>query len=196
MKYQLNKPSLQKIQRNLAMRVHALPVLKAKEAALRLEIQKNKEVLRKLRENVLQLRDKTEAFVSLWSEYPGLLRITEIQIESKSIASTKVSVLAGIKFENLKSGLFHQRAWVVRGTEILREIIRLKIETDIEEKNGIILHDARKKVTQKVNLYEKVQIPEYIKAIRSIRTFLDDKENLSRAAQKIVKQRTREVGAA
>jgi V/A-type H+-transporting ATPase subunit D len=40
-----------------------------------------------------------------------------------------------------------------------------------------------------VNLYEKVQIPEYQNAINKIKRFLEDQENLSKSAQKIVKKR-------
>jgi len=46
---------------------------------------------------------------------------------------------------------------------------------------------ARKKTTQKVNLYEKVQIPGFQDAMRKIKRFLEDEENLSKSAQKIVK---------
>jgi V/A-type H+-transporting ATPase subunit D len=49
------------------------------------------------------------------------------------------------------------------------------------------LHE--KKTTQKVNLYEKVQIPGYQEAIRKIKRYMEDEENLSKAGQKIVKTR-------
>jgi V/A-type H+-transporting ATPase subunit D len=52
-----------------------------------------------------------------------------------------------------------------------------------------LLDRARKKTTQKVNLYEKVQIPGYEEAIRKIKRFLEDEENLEKSAQKIVKQK-------
>ena len=52
-----------------------------------------------------------------------------------------------------------------------------------------LLDGARKKTTQKVNLYEKVQIPGFQEAIRKIKRFLEDEENLSKSAQKIVKTR-------
>jgi V/A-type H+-transporting ATPase subunit D len=52
------------------------------------------------------------------------------------------------------------------------------------------LEFARKKTTQKVNLYEKVQIPGYEDAIRKIERYLEDEENLAKAAQKIVKKRS------
>ena len=38
-------------------------------------------------------------------------------------------------------------------------------------------------------LYEKVQIPGYQEAIRKIKRYMEDEENLSKASQKIVKQR-------
>jgi V/A-type H+-transporting ATPase subunit D len=52
-----------------------------------------------------------------------------------------------------------------------------------------LLEHARKKTTQKVNLYEKVQIPGFEDAMRKIKRFLEDEENLSKSAQKIVKTR-------
>ena len=53
----------------------------------------------------------------------------------------------------------------------------------------ILMDHASKKTTQKVNLFEKVQIPGFEDAIRKIKRFMEDEENLSKAAQKIVKAR-------
>lgn len=52
-----------------------------------------------------------------------------------------------------------------------------------------MLNYARKKTTQKVNLYEKVQIPAFEEAMRRIKSFLEDEENLLKSAQKIIKSR-------
>jgi len=51
------------------------------------------------------------------------------------------------------------------------------------------LEYARKKTTQKVNLFEKVQIPGYQDAILKIKRYMEDEENLSKSSQKIVKTR-------
>lgn len=191
MKYQLNKPTLHKLLRDLAIRVRALPVLKAKETALRIEVSKSQALLATLEALADKLKRANEHFIELWAEYPGLLHIEEIIFSQRSVAGVKLNVLSDIRFRVLKAGLFHQRAWVVKGTEILKEMLKLRIEIDLVRKNTEILQQARKKATQKVNLYEKVQIPQYAEAIRHIRSFLDDRENISRAAQKIVKQRSR-----
>ena len=57
-----------------------------------------------------------------------------------------------------------------------------------------LLDHARRKTTQKVNLYEKVQIPGYEDAIRKIKRFMEDEENLSKSAQKIVKTKQQAAG--
>lgn len=63
------------------------------------------------------------------------------------------------------------------------------MEYEFFDRKTYLLDYARKKTTQKVNLYEKVQIPGYEDAIRKIKRALEDEENLSKSAQKIVKQR-------
>ena len=63
------------------------------------------------------------------------------------------------------------------------------IESEISEERRQILEFNRKKTTQKVNLYEKVQIPGYQEAIRKIKRYMEDEENLSKASSKIVKER-------
>jgi len=52
-----------------------------------------------------------------------------------------------------------------------------------------LLEKARRKTTQKVNLYEKVQIPGFQEAMLKIKRFMEDEDNLSKSSQKIVKTR-------
>ena len=71
----------------------------------------------------------------------------------------------------------------------MQELSRLGIESEVYQEKSRILDFQRRKTTQKVNLYEKVQIPGYQEAIRKIKRFMEDEENLSKAASKIVKAR-------
>ena len=61
--------------------------------------------------------------------------------------------------------------------------------SEVYQEKSRILEFQRKKTTQKVNLYEKVQIPGYKEAIRKIKRYMEDEENLSKASSKIVKGR-------
>ena len=78
--------------------------------------------------------------------------------------------------------------------EVLKNIARLGIEFEVFQRRTELLNHARKKTTQKVNLYEKVQIPGYEDAIRKIKRFMEDEENLSKSAQKIVKTKQQQAG--
>ena len=64
---------------------------------------------------------------------------------------------------------------------------QLGIEFEVYNRKMELLDHARRKTTQKVNLYEKVQIPGYEDAIRKIKRFMEDEENLSKSSQKIMK---------
>jgi V/A-type H+-transporting ATPase subunit D len=78
---------------------------------------------------------------------------------------------------------------------MIKEIAALSIEREFFWRKMLILEQVRKKTTQKVNLYEKVQIPIYEDAIRKIKRFLEDEENLSKASQKILKTRISQEAA-
>jgi len=80
--------------------------------------------------------------------------------------------------------------------ELVKALATIKIERDFFLRKMNILEQVRKKTTQKVNLYEKVQIPAYEEAILKIKRFLEDEENLSKAAQKILKSRVEEEAMA
>ena len=92
-------------------------------------------------------------------------------------------------FDSKEFLLFNNPKWFSDGIKILRELTLSSVKRDVFIRKMELLDFARKKTTQKVNLYEKVQIPGYEDAIRRIKRFLEDEENLSKSAQKIVKTR-------
>jgi V/A-type H+-transporting ATPase subunit D len=100
-----------------------------------------------------------------------------------------------VEFEIAQFSVFSKPKWFLDGIKVVKELAEIGIEQEFFNQKMILLDHARKKTTQKVNLFEKVQIPGYEDAIRKIKRFLEDKENLSKSAQKIVKSRqeTREV---
>ncbi len=105
----------------------------------------------------------------------------------------QIPVLKEVIFTVHDFDLFSSPFWIVEGLQILKELTTLGIEREFYLQKMRLLDHARKKTTQKVNLYEKVQIPDYESAIRKIKRFLEDEENLSKSAQKIVKKRYEEV---
>lgn len=188
-KIQYNKSAIQQYQKQLEIREKALPTLQSKETALRMEVKKAGEGLDDKKIQLEEEMKKLEDMGRFWVEFPGLIQIKNADVKIRNIAGVKIPILADVNYQVSDYALFSQPAWIPAGVDILKKIIRLRVEIKITERQFEILNLARKKTTQKVNLYEKVQIPQYQNAIRMVKRFLEDKENLSKAAQKLVKKR-------
>lgn len=189
-KFQYNKTSLNSLQKQLKMRQKALPTLQNKESALRLEVRKAKEKSERLLMDLEQTRQKYGYLAPLWNEFDnGLVSIKGLELVTVKVAGVKCPELKNIEYEIKPFNTFVKPAWYVDGVRILKELSRLGIESEVYLEKKRILDFQRKKTTQKVNLYEKVQIPGYQEAIRKIKRYMEDEENLSKASSKIVKQR-------
>jgi V/A-type H+-transporting ATPase subunit D len=99
----------------------------------------------------------------------------------------KIPQFEGLSFEMERFSLFGRPSWLLSGVEILKGIAELRVKHKIVKEELDILEYARKKTTQKVNLYEKVQVPAFEEAIQKIKRFLEDEENLAKSSQKILK---------
>lgn len=189
-KFQYNKTSLNEITKQLKVRTRALPTLKNKESALRLEVRKAKSRSDELERQLEASIKEYDGIAALWNEFePGLISVKDIEEDTVKIAGVKIPELKGIDWEIRDFNAFSKPAWFADGVRILKKMAALGIESEIFAARSKILDFQRKKTTQKVNLYEKVQIPGYQEAILKIKRFMEDEENLSKAAQKIVKTR-------
>ncbi|MBO4446679.1 MAG: V-type ATP synthase subunit D [Bacteroidales bacterium] len=189
-KFQYNKTSLTNLGKQLKVRQKALPTLKNKESALRASVllaKNESERYARMLEEALQEYDYLAA---LWNEFePGLVRIEDIELRTVKVAGVKTPYLGEIKYALSPFNAFMKPAWYADGVEILQKLVRLGLQSEIYEEKRRILEYNRKKTTQKVNLYEKVQIPGYQEAMLKIKRYMEDEENLSKASSKIVKTR-------
>ena len=189
-KFQYNKTSLTEMGKQLKVRQRALPTLQNKESALRLEVRKAKTESEQLVARLEEALKKYDYMAALWNEFePGLISITDVDLYTKKVAGVKTPALGEIHYEIKPFNAFTKPAWFADGVAILKELSRLGIESEVYLEKARILDYQRKKTTQKVNLYEKVQIPGYQEAIRKIKRYMEDEENLSKASSKIVKNR-------
>ncbi len=189
-KFQYNKTSLTNLGKQLKVRQNALPTLKNKESALRVSVIAAKAEAQAQADALEAKMREYDYLAALWNEFdPGLIRITDIHLKTVKIAGVKAPMLDGIDFSLEPFNAFVKPAWYADGVRILKELSTLGIESEVSEERRQILEFNRKKTTQKVNLYEKVQIPGYQEAIRKIKRYMEDEENLSKASSKIVKER-------
>ena len=186
-KFNYNKTTIQQFQRQLIIRERALPILKNKETALRQEEKLMTKELQQLEEDRDKVKQKIEAFLPFWNEFPPMVSLRDLGVYYKKKVGVKVPEGKEVSFQLADISWWNYPAWVPAGIDILQQIIALDIKINIKHQQITLVDSARKKTTQKVNLYEKVQIPAYEDAILKIKRFLEDKENISKAAQKIVK---------
>ncbi|MBO8480579.1 MAG: V-type ATP synthase subunit D [Bacteroidetes bacterium] len=192
-KFQYNKTSLTNLGKQLKVRQNALPTLKNKESALRSSVQAAKTEARRLEEQLEKSLASYDYLSALWNEFdPGLISITDVDLRTVKVAGVKTPQLDEIHYELRPFNAFVKPAWYADGVRILKELTRIGIESEIYRQKRDILEFNRKKTTQKVNLYEKVQIPGYQEAIRKIKRYMEDEENLTKSASKIVKTRHEE----
>jgi len=189
-KFQFNKTSLNDLNKQLKVRTNALPTLKNKESALRFEVKRAKyrsdELVHKLESSLKAY----ESMSGLWNEFrPDLIKVRDVILETVKVAGVKTPSLKEIIYDEATFNIFAEPLWYSDGIQILKDLSSLGIESEIYLEKMRLLDFSRKKTTQKVNLYEKVQIPGYQEAILKIKRFMEDEENLSKASQKIVKNR-------
>ena len=189
-KFQYNRTSLGEMDKALKMRRNALPTLKNKESALRLAAISWKKEAKKKEEEMEELMRRQEGLSALWNEFPaGAVRVRDVKLRVVKIAGVRCPDVEEVLFDIAPFNVFQAPSWIPEGIQILKEIACTGIIGEVYMEKAAILEHSRKKTTQKVNLYEKVQIPGYEEAIRKIKRFMEDEENLSKASQKIVKKR-------
>ena len=187
-KCQYNKTSKQQLEKQLKMRVRTLPIIKNKETALRLEVKKSKGEAEELQRKLDSQIAGYESMYALWGEFdPSLVELKDVELNVKKVAGVRVPVLENIKLEVKPFGVFSAPKWYFDGINLLQGLAKTAVEREFVVAKLHLLEHARRKTTQKVNLFEKVQIPGYEEAIRKIKRFMEDEENLSKSSQKILK---------
>ena len=179
------------------MRQRTLPTLQSKETALRLEVKKAKKELAALDEEVNRRIKDYDQMIALWGEFDtSLIHVDDVRMSVKKIAGVRVPVLDEVVYSTKEFSLFSSPKWFADGFEQLKAIADVGIRQEFVRRKVDLLEYARKKTTQKVNLFEKVQIPGYQDAIRKIKRFMEDEENLNKSSQKIVKSKKEREAAA
>ena len=187
-KFQYNKTSLQQLEKQLKIRVRTLPIIKNKESALRLEVKRCKEEATALEDSLEKQIQHYEAMFALWNEFdPSLIKVNDVHLGIRKIAGVRVPVLDNVDFDIRPFSLFNSPKWYSDGIHLLKDLASTAIEREFTIAKLGLLEHARKKTTQKVNLFETVQIPGYQDALRKIKRFMEDEENLSKSSQKILK---------
>jgi len=191
----LSKSGLQRERNNLALYRKVLPSLDLKRRQLLGEQKRAEHALAKL-------KTKLEAFPgSVARELPmlgadavdlkPLLKVREVRTGIENVVGVKLPVLEEVEFEAHDYSLLSNPHWVDPVLKKLREFAELKARNEIAEERLRLVRHAARKVTQRVNLFEKVLIPTARENIKRIQIALSDEERTAVVRSKIAKQKHR-----
>jgi len=170
-----------------------LPTLQLKKQQLQLEILHQLSML----EEKSRFLDKKVKQVALWiglltdenTDIKPFLKAQEIKSRLINIAGIDIPVFTEVLFMPADYDLFNAPLWLDLGIESLREVASLKVEIEYIEKGISILRKELNITTQRVNLFEKVKIPEAEENIRLIKIYIGDQMSNAVGRSKIAKRK-------
>jgi V/A-type H+-transporting ATPase subunit D len=167
-----------------------LPTLMLKKQQLQMELRGLEAQIAEKRGEEDKARADLASWVKLFSEpfdFGPYVQVKEIVRSSGNIAGVTIPIFGNISFVEETPDLFETPAWVDGGADLLRQLIRLRVERQIIEEQHRLLSDELRTTSQRVNLFEKVKIPECRENIRVIRIFMGDQQTAAVARSKIAK---------
>ena len=189
-KIKLTKNEL-KAQRDALQRFNRyLPTLQLKKQQLQMEMRRLDQEIEEKRDEEQEARAKLSSWIQLYSEPVDLAPyadLEELKTSRGNIAGVNIPVLDSLVFKNLIPDLFKTDAWTDTGIDTLKQMTRLRVERQILEEQHRLLGEELRTTTQRVNLFEKVKIPEAKENIRVIRIFMGDQQTAAVARSKIAK---------
>jgi V/A-type H+/Na+-transporting ATPase subunit D len=176
-----------------------LPTLQLKKQQLQMEIRTVEQRVAEKKAEEEAARGALADWVKLYSEpldYLTWLSVESIEVEPGNIAGVAVRSLKEIRFARTAPDLWATPGWLDEGLSTLETLFRLRIERRLLEEQLRLLAEELRTTSQRVNLFEKVKIPECADNIRRIRIFLGDENTGAVVRSKIAKGKTVKKAAA
>jgi len=196
MKIKLTQGELKRQRDALRQYERYLPTLQLKKQQLQLEILHQQSALKERKNSLSERKKSAENWSGLLVEAQKIrqwLILKKIITAKKNIAGVDVPVFERVDFETAEYDLFLTPLWVDAGLEKLRDMVSLQEEIRVIEKAISVLKHELRITTQRVNLFEKVKIPEAKEAIRRIKIYISDQMTNAVGRSKIAKNKIEEA---
>ena len=191
-RYKRTRPELKR-QRDLLRRFERyLPMLKLKQQLLQLKLLEVRRELRGAEARLREARARIDPYRPLLDQPAGvdlkaLGRPQRVETRPVNVAGVTVPVLQQVIFGAGRYSLFGTPGWVERSLEDLRQVSRRECEAANLEEQGRVLAFEVARIVQRVNLFEKVMMPQTRDAIRVIRIQLGDEMTAAVGRAKMAK---------
>ncbi len=198
-KIKLTKTELKKQQDALRQYRRFLPTLQLKKQQLQLEIRQSRERLEENRRRREELINELRDWIALFGDTATLewmiaaLRLVKVEKGQLNIAGVMVPTFSEAIFEEAAPDLLGTPWYTDEALIALKESVGLRAAGRIIEEQERLLSLELRITSQRVNLFEKVKIPECRENIRRIRIQIGDQDTAAVARSKIAKKKSAEV---
>lgn len=190
---QLNKSSLAREAKNLKTYQRFLPSLDLKRRQLMVERERAaKELAQSLQQRERFNKRVAETIPMLANQdvdLSDLVTVTRVHLGSQNLVGTRLPYLDGVDIQVQPYALLAKPHWVDNVTAMLQEMMTLHINVQVFQRRLDLLNDAVKIINQRVNLFEKVLIPNAEFNIKRIRIYLSDGQMAAVVRSKISKRK-------
>ena len=200
-KVKLTKTALKQERDSLKQFQRFLPTLQLKKQQLQMEMRTCLDRIEKNR----QFEQETKNALAAWTELFGdpeavekikrNLSVSRVETGVQNIAGVDVPVFREVIFDAKPFDLYADDPWLDDAAESVKKIVSIQEEREIIRRQYDLIADELRVTTQRVNLFEKVKIPEFKENIRAIQIYLGDMDTAAVARSKIAKKKLQETVA-
>ena len=196
-KIKLTRPELKRYRDALSRFERYLPMLKLKQQQLQLTIRDVNKQQAAAREEYDDADRKVSQYRAILADpagvdIPTLATCESIETSETNVAGVNIPVFKGVTFAAAVYSLFGTPPWVDAVLADLRELNTREARLGVLNRQQELLQKELTKIVQRVNLFEKVKIPECREAIRVIRIKLGDEMTAAVGRGKIAKAKLAE----
>ncbi len=192
-KVKLTKNEQKKQKDALKMYTRYLPTLVLKKQQLQMEIRKVEERAAEVKAKKEALEEEFRSWIAVFGEEVGLdsslLRVKEIVTTKGNIAGVPIPIFERAEFYPVTYDLFDKPLWVDKAVSKLEQLMLFDLEYEVLEEQVDLLNKELRTTSQRVNLFEKVMIPETKANIKKIGVYLGDQQTAAVVRGKISKRK-------
>ncbi len=191
----LNKSSLKRERDRLETYQRFMPSLDLKRQQLIADYRRARRILAETEQELEAMVASQRGLLALLGaseqDLSGLVHVESVEVAEENMLGTRLPRLQDVTFRFAEYSMLANPFWVDFLVEFLQSVSRLTIRRNIERERARRLDEAVQRITQRVNLFEKVLIPRAEENIQHIQIYLADAERAAVIRAKIAKAKQR-----
>ena len=188
----LTKNELKAQKDSLKMYQRYLPTLTLKKQQLQTEIRSIDQKAKEVREKRKALEAEFAKWIAVFGEQdafkPDMVTVKNIRKGTGNIAGVNIPIYEGADFSRGDYDLYSTPLWIDLAADRMEKALSYDLEADVLDEQVRLLSKELRTTTQRVNLFEKVKIPETKANIKKITVYLGDQQVAAVVRGKISKK--------